>query len=68
MKYTKKIENKKCPYRDTIIIVGSGLPIYWCSLFNDKKQCIFEKQEDAGECSYYLFPEIFFALDSINNN
>lgn len=57
-KLTKRIKNKNCPYRDTIIIVGSGLPIYWCALFHDEKQCIFEGYEhDAGECSYYLFPE-----------
>jgi hypothetical protein len=56
-KYTKKVENKECPYRDTIIILGSGKPIYWCALFRDKKQCIFKGHpHDAGECSYYLFP------------
>jgi len=58
MKYTKKVENKECPYRDTIIIVGSGKPIYWCALSRDKKQCIFKgHSHDAGECSYYLFPK-----------
>lgn len=57
-KYTKKIRNKKCPYRDTIIIVGGRGPIYWCGLFDDKKECIFKGHKcDAGECSYYLFPE-----------
>lgn len=57
-KYTKKIRNKKCPYRDINIIIYSGLPIYWCGLFYDKKECISQDHfHDAGECSYYLFPE-----------
>lgn len=58
MKRTKKVENKKCPYRDIIIEVGSGKAIYWCSLFYDERECIFQTHKhDAGECSHYLFPK-----------
>lgn len=55
---TKKKDTKECPFHDTIIIIRSGKPIYWCGLFNDERQCIFgDDNHDAGECSYYLFPE-----------
>lgn len=49
----------KCPYYDIVIIIRSGLPTKWCCLFDDKKECIFgqDQEPDAGECSYYLFPE-----------
>lgn len=47
----------KCPYHDIIIIIGSGLPTRYCSLFLDEKECIFGYYPDAGECSHYLFPE-----------
>jgi len=57
MKRSKKVENKECPYRDTVVVVRSGLPLYWCGVFYDKQECIFKDYEhDAGECSYYLFP------------
>ena len=60
MKRTKKVENKECPFRNTIVVVHSGLPLYWCEVFYNKKECIFgENEHDAGECSYYLFPEDF---------
>jgi len=39
------------------IIIGSGLPTRYCGLFFDEKECIFGYHPDAGECSYYLFPE-----------
>lgn len=61
-KYKKKVENKECPFLDINIVVRSGLSMYWCRLFFDKKRCIFTEENerapvDAGECSYYLFPE-----------
>ncbi len=60
MRYSRKVENKECPFRNTIIIIGSGLPIKWCGLFHDKKECIFgDYEHDAGECSYYLFPKSY---------
>ena len=52
-------KEKTCPYRDTIIIVHSGLDIYWCRLFPyNTKKCISQDHFfDYEECSYYLFPK-----------
>jgi len=70
IKIPKKAKQKICPYKNTIIEIGSGKPIYFCHLFADQKECIFGgysfDYEEAGECSYYLFPEENFFILGLN--